>query len=50
MDHEVLKVYSGITNVILRISSLKKVKTIETGAILLGAHIDSTIPSPGAAE
>lgn len=51
MDHEVLKVYSGITNVILRISSRSKdSSTPEKDAILLNSHIDSTLPAPGAAE
>ena len=50
MGHEVLKVYSGITNVILRMSAKGKVKMMEKDAILLGAHIDSTLSSPGASE
>ena len=50
MDHEVLKIYSGIRNVILRISTKGKGKTVEKDTILLGSHIDSTLPSPGASE
>lgn len=46
MDHDVLKVYKGITNVILRIKSPGE----QNDAILLGSHIDSTLPAPGAAE
>jgi hypothetical protein len=52
MDHDVLKMYGGVTNIILRI----KAKLSSSGespkqdAILLGAHIDSTLPAPGAAE
>ncbi|ORY22823.1 hypothetical protein BCR39DRAFT_550650 [Naematelia encephala] len=47
LDHEVLKVYKGIRNVILKISSRS---TGGKDAILLGAHIDSTLPAPGAAD
>lgn len=52
MDHDILKVYKGITNVILRIraKSPPSVKRIEKDAVLLGSHIDSTLPAPGAAE
>jgi Zn-dependent M28 family amino/carboxypeptidase len=54
MDHEVLKVYSGITNVVLRISAKGKRKweggEVVKDAVLLGAHIDSTLPAPGASE
>lgn len=51
MEHDVLKMYAGVLNVIMRISaksppSGKKVDD----ALLLGSHIDSTLPAPGAAE
>jgi hypothetical protein len=54
MDHAVLKAYRGIGNVILQISGVNTTRTIEgdpmNNAILLNAHIDSALPSPGAAE
>ena len=45
MDHDVLKIYNGITNVILRIRS-----SDSNASLLLGSHIDSTLPAPGAAD
>lgn len=48
MDHDVLKVYKGITNVILRIQAKGAARMKD--AVLLGSHIDSTLPAPGAAE
>ncbi|WVF71126.1 hypothetical protein IAT40_005923 [Kwoniella sp. CBS 6097] len=58
IDHEVLKAYSGITNIILKISAHNppsyngsaSVQDNKKDAVLLGAHIDSTMPSPGAAD
>lgn len=50
IDKEILKVYEGITNVILRISAKGRVKNMEKDAILLGAHMDSTLAAPGASE
>lgn len=52
MSHDVLKLYAGITNIILKVSakSPPSGKTIGKDSVLLGAHIDSTLPSPGAAE
>ncbi|WVQ99736.1 hypothetical protein IAU59_006878 [Kwoniella sp. CBS 9459] len=58
VDHEVLKAYSGVTNIILKISARHppSYNASQTGhsqkkdAILLGAHMDSTMPSPGAAD
>ncbi|OCF60854.1 hypothetical protein L486_00497 [Kwoniella mangroviensis CBS 10435] len=56
LDHEVLKAYNGITNIILKISAKyppsynETAKRPEKDAILLGAHMDSTLPSPGAAD
>lgn len=42
-----LKVYSGIRNIILRVSTPGR---NSSNALLLGSHIDSTLPSPGAAD
>ncbi|WVQ77899.1 hypothetical protein IAR50_007604 [Cryptococcus sp. DSM 104548] len=56
LDHEVLKSYTGISNVILKISAFHPPSydahnpKADKDAILLGAHIDSTFPSPGAAD
>ncbi|WWC94440.1 hypothetical protein V866_001285 [Kwoniella sp. B9012] len=56
LDHEVLKAYNGITNIILKLSAKnppsynETAKRPEKDAILLGAHMDSTLPSPGAAD
>ncbi|KAJ9107223.1 hypothetical protein QFC20_003758 [Naganishia adeliensis] len=54
MDHAVLKAYRGIGNIILQISGVNTTRTIEgdlmNNAILLNAHIDSALPSPGAAD
>ncbi|WWC62230.1 uncharacterized protein I303_104826 [Kwoniella dejecticola CBS 10117] len=66
LDHEVLKAYNGITNIILKISSVNPPSSNSSvlipdqsqsqspsqkkDAILLGSHIDSTLPSPGAAD
>jgi hypothetical protein len=54
MDHAVLKSYRGIGNVILQIGGVNTTRTIEgdamDNAILLNSHIDSALPSPGAAE
>ena len=47
LDHDLLKVYSGIRNIILRISTPGR---NSSNALLLGSHIDSTLPSPGAAD
>lgn len=53
MSHDVLKVYTGVTNVILKVSAKNPPSGKPDGskdAVLLNAHIDSTLPSPGAAE
>ncbi|WVW84285.1 hypothetical protein I302_106316 [Kwoniella bestiolae CBS 10118] len=56
LDHEVLKAYNGITNIILKLSSKnppsynESAPRPEKDAILLGSHMDSTLPSPGAAD
>ncbi|KAL7420634.1 hypothetical protein Q5752_004585 [Cryptotrichosporon argae] len=53
IGHDVLKLYAGITNVVLKISALDPPSgpsAHDDDSILLGAHIDSTLPSPGAAD
>lgn len=52
MSHDVLKLYSGITNIVLKISAKNPPSGKAPGkdSVLLGSHIDSTLPSPGAAE
>lgn len=52
MSHDVLKLYAGIANVILKISAKNPPsgKITDKDSLLLGSHIDSTLPSPGAAE
>ncbi|WWC88985.1 uncharacterized protein L201_003900 [Kwoniella dendrophila CBS 6074] len=56
LDHEVLKAYNGITNIILKLTAFNPPSYNETApkpkkdAILLGSHIDSTLPAPGAAD
>lgn len=51
MGHSILKLYKGIVNVILRISPLDADPVdAAPNALLLNSHVDSTLPSPGAAE
>lgn len=54
MDHDVLKSYSGIQNVIFRIEGVNTTTTLEgdriKNALLLNSHIDSALPSKGSAE
>lgn len=54
MDHAVLKAYRGIGNIILQVGGVNTTRTLEgdpmNNAVLLNAHIDSALPSPGAAE
>jgi hypothetical protein len=52
MDHDVLKVYKGITNIIFQIRAKEPPSghRADKDAMLLGAHIDSTLPAPGAAD
>lgn len=52
MGHDVLKVYAGIVNIILKVRAKNPPSgpAVEKDSILLGSHIDSTLPSPGAAE
>jgi hypothetical protein len=51
LEHDVLKLYQGIRNVILRVQPKPGMgERADKDAILLGSHIDSTLPAPGAAE
>lgn len=49
MGKVVMKQYTDIENVVVRISSRKNPRSKEN-AILVNAHLDSTLPSPGAAD
>ncbi len=49
LDHDVLKMYEGISNVIMRISAPGRQRG-DKDTVLLGSHIDSALPAPGAAE
>lgn len=49
MGKVVMKQYSDIENVVVRISSKLNPRSKEN-AILVNAHLDSTLPSPGAAD
>lgn len=48
MDHDVLKTYASLSNVILRISNGSD--EAKANALLLNAHVDSQITGPGAAD
>lgn len=48
MDKLVWKKYYNITNVIVRLSD--GTDASKANAILVNAHLDSTLPSPGAAD
>jgi Zn-dependent M28 family amino/carboxypeptidase len=48
LDHDVLKTYSGLSNIILRISNGSEVA--KQSALLLNAHIDSAITGPGSSD
>lgn len=48
LNHSVLKTYSGLTNVLLRISN--GTQAAKESTLLLNAHIDSQLPGPGAAD
>lgn len=48
MDKKVWKKYLGITNVVVRLSNGSA--SSKENAILVNAHLDSTLPSPGAAD
>ncbi|BGP44460.1 hypothetical protein JCM10450v2_000274 [Rhodotorula kratochvilovae] len=48
MDKAVWKKYFGVTNVIVRLSD--GTQASKANAVLVNAHTDSTLPSPGAAD
>jgi len=48
MDERLYKSYQNLTNIIFRISD--GTEEGKSRAILLNSHIDSTLPSPGAAD
>lgn len=49
MNRIIYKAYHNLTNILFRISSSAHPESKEL-AILLNAHLDSTLPSPGAAD
>ncbi|CCG84536.1 protein of unknown function [Taphrina deformans PYCC 5710] len=49
MNKVVMKQYSDIENVVVRISSRQNPRSKEN-SVLVNAHLDSTLPSPGAAD
>ena len=54
MDHDVLKSYRGIQNIIFRVSGINTTTTLEgeriKNSVLLNSHIDSALPSKGSSE
>ena len=48
MDKKVWKKYFGITNIVVRLSN--GTSASKENSILVNAHLDSTLPSPGAAD
>ncbi|KAI8083071.1 uncharacterized protein BX664DRAFT_339762 [Halteromyces radiatus] len=55
MDHMVLKAYTNITNIIVRLScpesdGMSGVRSCEENAILVNSHFDTTLGSPGATD
>lgn len=48
MDERLYKSYQNLTNIVFRISD--GTEQGKSRAILLNSHIDSTLPSPGAAD
>ncbi|OZJ05360.1 hypothetical protein BZG36_01535 [Bifiguratus adelaidae] len=50
MDHMVLKLYTDITNVIVRLSCSDNHPSCSKDAVLLNSHFDTTLGSPGAAD
>ncbi|KAI8338731.1 hypothetical protein BC941DRAFT_460874 [Chlamydoabsidia padenii] len=55
MDHMVLKAYTNITNIIVRLScpqihDMPGVRSCEENAILVNSHFDTTLGSPGATD
>lgn len=49
MGKPVMKQYADIENVVVRISSRRNARC-KDNAVLVNAHLDSTLPSPGAAD
>ncbi|CAO3577048.1 unnamed protein product [Absidia cylindrospora] len=55
MDHMVLKAYTNITNIIVRLScpetnDMSGGRTCEDSAVLVNSHFDTTLGSPGATD
>ncbi|GAB5585290.1 hypothetical protein Unana1_00190 [Umbelopsis nana] len=54
MDHMVLKMYTNVTNIIVRLSCPESPanpsRECENNAVLLNAHFDTTLGSPGASD
>ncbi|CAO3689480.1 unnamed protein product [Umbelopsis ramanniana] len=54
MDHMVLKMYTNVTNIIVRLSCPESAanpsRECENNAVLLNAHFDTTLGSPGASD
>ncbi|KAI4524854.1 hypothetical protein K525DRAFT_235287 [Schizophyllum commune Loenen D] len=48
MGHRVYKTYRGLSNIIVRVSN--GTKASKEHAVLVNSHLDSTLPSPGAAD
>ncbi|KAL7413564.1 hypothetical protein BDY24DRAFT_388928 [Mrakia frigida] len=48
LDHDVLKTFTGLSNIIMRISN--GTREAKESALLLNAHIDSQLTGPGAAD
>ncbi|KAL1744532.1 hypothetical protein HDZ31DRAFT_82588 [Schizophyllum fasciatum] len=48
MGHRVYKTYRGLTNIIVRVSN--GTAASKEHAVLVNSHVDSTLPSPGAAD
>ncbi|CAM0140646.1 hypothetical protein VKS41_006671 [Umbelopsis sp. WA50703] len=54
MDHMVLKMYTNVTNIIVRLSCpetpANESRDCDQNAVLLNAHFDTTLGSPGASD
>ena len=48
MGHRVYKTYRGLSNIIVRVSN--GTDASKEHAVLVNSHLDSTLPSPGAAD
>lgn len=48
MNHRLYKTYVNLTNIIVRVSD--GTERGKEHAVLVNAHLDSTLPSPGAAD